>query len=444
MDIVNQYIPNDWQSEFHGDDWRYTCLVGGKGSGKTFAAVQELVTCALESPGTTYVIGRKTLPSLRDSSWKAFIGIVDKNLIKEITKTPMRVELINGSEFLGRPLDEMKKFDSMEIAGWFVDEADEIEEDMWKTLKDRTRQMIYVNGKKIVPRYRGIIGLNPTDEDHWIPQFFLSPDCPKDHKIYYSTPMDNMENLPPGYVDQLKGQYSPDQLQRLLYGQFGKVHKGRPVFPQFNRGNYVWSVQYDPESTMFRTWDFGYNTPVCVFFQFINGQMRVFEEVVGKREYIDDFAKRVLEHQKKMFPDVRILKDFCDPHGADEKDTGVTSVRALNELGIYPQYRRQTIAEGIKAVKWLLDTLNSAGEPNFYINGRCKRLVEGFRGGYHRMDGVEHPEKDGYYDHVFDALRYGATFMVSRFMFNKASANHNPATFIHPRTGRRIELQGDK
>jgi PBSX family phage terminase large subunit len=416
--------------------------VSGKGAGKTFAAVQELLACALEFPGTTYVIGRKTLPSLRDSSWKAFLEIVDSRLIKESTKNPMRVELVNGSEFLGRPLDEMKKFDSMEISGFFVDEADEIEEDMWKTLKDRTRQVIKSDGQRIIPRYRGIISLNPTDEDHWIPQFFLSVNKPRDHSIYFASTMDNAQNLPPGYVDQLKAQYSPEMQQRLIYGQFGRVHKGRPVFPHFNRGNYVWSIESDTEATLFRSWDFGYNNPACVWFQFIDGQMRVLEEMMGKREYVDDFAKRVLEHTKKMFPANKLVKDFCDPHGADEKDTGTTSVRSLNELGIYPQYRRQTIAEGLKAIKWLLDTKNRQDEPNFYINGRCKRLVEGFRGGYHRMDDSEHPEKDGHFDHLMDALRYGATFMVGRFRINEAYAKieSSRTRIIHPVTGRIIEI----
>lgn len=441
MDIENDYVPNGWQEKFHGDPWKWCCCVGGKGGGKTRAAVEELQACALEYPGTTYVIGRKTLPSLRDSTWKQFLDILDPNLIKSQTKNPMRVELINGSEFLGRPLDEMKKFDSMEIAGFFVDEADEIEEDMWKTLKDRTRQMVKnVAGERVVPLYRGIIGLNPTDEDHWIPLFFMDKDCPKDHMIYFSTPMDNQAHLPPGYVDQLKSQYSPDQLQRLLYGMFGKVHKGRPVFPTFARGNYVWSIDFDVEATLFRSWDFGYNTPACVWFQFINGQMRVLEEMYGKKEYLDDFAKRVMAHQGELFPGNRITADFCDPHGADEKDTGETSVKTLNEFGIYPKYRRQTIAEGIKAIKWLLDTKNVDGDSNFYIHGRCKRLVEGFRGGYHRLDGSEHPEKDNFYDHGFDALRYGTTFMVSRFRANQAANSFRPNVIIHPKTGRRIEV----
>jgi hypothetical protein len=411
-------------------------------SGKTFGAVQELLACALEYPGTTYVIGRKTLPSLRDSTWKAFLSILDHRLIAEVTKNPMRVEIVNGSEFLGRPLDEMKKFDSMEIAGWLIDEADETEEEMWKTLKDRTRQMLEgPNGEKIVPRYRGILSLNPTEEDHWIPQFFLNPQKPENHKIYFASTYDNIENLPPGYIEQMKAQYTPDMQQRVIYGMFGKVHKGRPVFPQFSRGNYVWSIEREEKATMFRGWDFGYNTPACVWFQFINGQLRVLGELYGKRQYLDDFIKEALKYQGELFPAHRMFEDFCDPHGADEKDTGKTSLDIMREFGIYPKYRRQTIAEGIKAIKWLLDTQMPNGEPCFYINGRAKRLVEAFRGGYYREDGEERPCKDGYFDHGVDALRYGVTHLVTRFRANQMSKiDSTRAKYVHPVTGRVIEL----
>lgn len=440
MELKSLYVPNSWQAKFHEGNWRFACLPGAKGSGKSRAAVEELLTCAFETPGSTYVIGRKTLPSLRDSTWKAFLQIVRPEMVRNETKNPMRVELINGSDIIGRPLDEMKKFDSMEIAGFFLDEADEIEEDMWKTLKDRVRQRISTPSGIVIPRYRGIIGLNPTDEDHWIPQFFLSPDKPKDHAIFFSSTYDNLENLPEGYVEQLKSNYSKDMQQRIVYGMFGRVHKGRPVFPQFSSGNYVWSIEREPKATMFRGWDFGFNTPAVVWFQFINGQARVLAEMCGNKIYLDDFVRQVLKYQEEMFPGHRMFEDFCDPHGADQKDTGKTSLTTLQEFGIYPKYRRQTISEGIKAIKYLLDTKNPSGEPNFYINGRCKRLVEGFRGGYHRMDGSEMPEKDGFFDHVMDSLRYGVSHLVSRYRFNQATKiDSMRPRIVHPITGRIIE-----
>lgn len=361
-------------------------------------------------------------------------------LIADYNKADRVVTLINGSRFLGRPLDEPKKFDSLKCSGFFLDEADELDEEVWKTLKDRVREMIKDPlGRRIIPRYRGILGLNPTDEDHWIPQYFLNQP-PNDHKIFYSSTMDNLENLPPGYLEDLKNNYSEDMQQRIIYGMFGKVHKGRPVYPQFKRGHYIHPI-VPTKGVVFRGWDFGYNNPACVWLQFIDGQARVFAEKLGKRIYLEDFIPECLAYEKEIFTGEHIFKDFCDPHGADESDKGKTSVGIMNDFGIYPIFRKTFIEEGVKAVKELLDTKGTDGHPRFVIHGRCKNLVDGFRGGYHRLDGEDKPEKDGFYDHTQDALRYALIHLTRRYRFNKAQVTINQGNvFIHPVTGRRIEV----
>ena len=444
MEIINPYRPINWAAKFHRDPWKISACVGGKGSGKSRAAVEELVANSLEFPGSKYIIGRKTLQSLLDSTWDQFERILDPRLVAHETKKPLNKTLINGSQFLGRPLDEIKKFDSIEIAGYFVDEAEEISEEMFNTLNDRIRQKIESeDGRILFPRYRGILGLNPTEEDHWIPEHFLSETCPKDHMLYFSSTFDNQDNLPPGYIDGLMGQYTEEMQKRMIFGAFGKVHKGKPVFPQFKTGNYIYPVKPE-KGTVFRGWDFGYNRPSVIWAQFINGQMRVIGEMKGKKIYLDDFiTEKVLPYQAEIFSKMDCtFKDFCDPRGSDESDKGSTSVEILNDHGIYPLYRRTRIKEGIQAIKELLTTKNPSGEANFVIHGRCKLLIEGFRGGYHRLDGEEEPSKDKYYEDVFDALRYMAVHLVRRQKFNRAQSKIDDSNvYINPRTGRRVEIQ---
>ncbi len=413
-------------------------------SAKTTFCIEELKACAFEYSGTLWVVARKTVPSLKDSTWKQFMGRLPDSLIKNYNKADRVVDLINGSQIVGRPLDEPKKFDSMEIAGFLIDEADEIEQEVYDTLKSRIRQKFKVGHEWKFPRYRSMLSLNPTDEDHWIPRLFLN-NPPPDHKIYFSNTMENQANLPPGYIEQLRSIYhSPDMQQRMIYGMFGRVHKGRPVFPQFRKGNHIHDrLTHDQKSIIWRGWDFGYNNPACVWLQFINGQARVLAELQGSKIYLDDFIGQALDYQKQIFGEHDLWKDVCDPHGADEKDTGKTSLDTMHEHGIFPVYKKTTIADGIKAIKDLLDTraVNSL-DPNFIIHPRCKRLIEAMRGGYHRADGEDHPEKDGYFDHLMDAMRYVLIHLMRAHRFNKA-ASHLERTqnvFIHPVTGRRIEL----
>jgi len=439
-DVYNQYVPNPWQSAMHSSNWTWGCLVGGKGSGKTRSGTEELKACALEFPKTTYLIGRKTLPSLKDTTWREFIDCLPPEIIKDYNKTDRIVTLVNDSIFLGRSLDEPKKLESLTLSGFLIDEAEEIDKMYFDVLKTRVRQILRVNGVKITPRYRGILCLNPCDEDHWIPELFTQVK-PKNHSIFYSSTLQNLENLPDFYVDNLKDTYTADMQQRMIHGMFGRVHKGRPVFPEFSRGNFISDLRPTPKMAIFRGWDFGYNNPACVWMQFIDGQLRVLAEKLGKKIYLDNFIPECRSLEKELFPDHVLFKDFCDPHGSDETDKGKTSVDIMNDFGIYPVHRVTKIQEGVKAIRECMNTKSKEGVANFAIHPRCKNLIEGLRGGYHRADGEENPEKDGYYDHLMDAMRYSVVALVRRHRFNRMSDSFDQKNvFVHPVTGRRIEL----
>ncbi len=438
MEIDVGYTPNKWAENFHRSSAQNCCLVGGLGSGKTFAAVQEIKALALENPGFTYLIGRKTMPSLRDTTMKTFFASMEDGLIKKHDKTHSVVTFVNNAEIIFRPLDDMEKMKSLEIAGFHIDEANEISHDLYNTLKSRVRQKLKGKEPKM---YRSIISLNPTEEDHWIPQLFLHTK-PPNHEMFTSTTLDNMQNLPEGYIDELKRTFTADMQQRMIYGLFGKVFKGKPVFPQFQRGNYVRGIEYDRSAPLIRGIDFGYNRPVFMWMQMIGTQIRVLAEMMGNGIYLNDFVtNETLPYQISLFGE-QILKpiDFCDPRGSDESDKGKSSVRVLNELGIYPAYRRTWIEEGLNAWKTLLDTKTPDGDVNFLVHPRCKNLIEALKGGYHR-DGEDKPVKDGFYDNICDATRYAILHSVERSRIGKLNRDAQASkTYVNPHTGRRFEL----
>lgn len=399
IDVYSEYKPLPWQVKFHQGNWTHGASVGGKGSGKTRSCIEELKMCALEFPETAWLIGRKTLPSLKDTTYREFLECTPEALIRDHNKSDRNIILVNGSIIMFRPLDEPKKFDSLKISGFLIDEADENERPVYDTLKSRMRQLT----KYGQPRFRSMLSLNPCEEDHWIPELFLHTK-PKDHEIFFSSAIDNQENLPLGYVDQLRSIYTNDMQMRMIYGQFGRVHRGSPVYPQFTRGNFITAVDPMPKHPIYQGWDFGYRRPSCVWSQFIDGQFRVLAERLGKNIYLEDFIRtEVLPYQQSLFGDWPQYRAFCDPHGSDESDKGKTSVEILNDHNIFPVHRRTRIQEGIKAVKELMDTKSTSGLSNFIIHPRCQNLIEGFRGGYHREDGEDDPFKDNHYDHCFVA-----------------------------------------
>jgi hypothetical protein len=439
VDIRIDYDPNKWAREFHESREEFPCLAGGLGSGKSYAAIKELEALAIENPGFTYLIARKTMPSLRDTTFKTFLQAIHPALIKKTDKTNMVWTLINNSEFIFRGLDDMEKFKSLEIAGGFVDEANEIDRPMFDTLKGRVRQKV----NKCEPTmYRFIIALNPGEDTDWIPTLYLH-EKPPGHRLFTSTTIDNLHNLPKNYLANLEATYTKDVQQRMIWGLFGRVHKGRPVFPQFQRGGYISPIQFDPESPLIRGWDFGYNHPVCIFAQMKNQQFRVLGEVLGNEIYLPDFIKqKVFPYQQQIFGTLKVRAlDFCDPRGSDESDKGQTSVSILVDHGYAPIFRRTKIEEGLKILNQFMDTIDpESGLPNYQIHPRCKNLIEGCNGGYHRIAGEEKPDKDNVYDNAQDAQRYAAlhAFQRSR-MKSLMNTMNSKAVYVNKFTGRRVE-----
>lgn len=445
MDLEINYKPNSWQKKFHASSSMHKCCAGALSSGKSVAAVVEMIVSCIEQPGSLWLVGRKTLPSLKDTILRTVMQWMPRELIQDFNKAFLTMKLINGSEIIFRPLDDPEKFKSLEIAGFIIEEANEVEKALYDILKTRVRQRI--NGASL--KYKSIIMLNPVEEDHWIPQMFLF-DRPKNHELFLSTTYDNLENVADGYIDNIKSTYSEEMQQRMLMGQFTKVHVGRPVYPQFKNGNYVSSIEHDTTLPIYRGWDFGYNKPACSWLQFKEGQVRILASKQGKsiyleqfiafcRQYEDEFLRKKYDLSGRQLPIQYI--DYCDPRGSDESDKGKTSVSIMNENGIFPVYRRTFIEEGVKAVRNFMDTKNQDGHPNFQIHPRNTLAIEAFRGGYHREEGKDYPVKDGTYDNIMDCIRYPCVFLASRHKMVRLNRQieENTRVYVNPITGRRVE-----
>lgn len=437
LEVINPYRPNAWQVRYHTSRNRHLALAGGMGSGKSLAAVQEHIQLALEYPGSLWLVGRKTLPSLKDTILRTFLAAIPNDLIADYNKAHLNIKLVNNSEFIFRSLDDEEKLKSLELAGFIVDEANEIDENIYNRLKDRMRQKLPGGAS---PRFRSTIMLNPGDEDHWIPQLFLFKK-PALHEMIQSSTYENLENLPSDYVDELETMYSKDKQQRNIYGQFGKVHLGKAVYPQFANGNYIKEFEYNPALPIVRGWDFGFRRPAVVWAQVERRQIKIIAEMLGKDIYLQDFIKdEVFPYQETLFGLNGRYVDYCDPRGSDQSDKGKTSIDILHEHGVRPIYRRSWINEGIKVVKDQMDMIDkSTGLPNLLVHPRCRNLIEGFKGGYAREDGEEMPRKCGYYEHLQDAARYLCLHVSQRFKVQEHLQSVE-RVYISPHTGRRLEF----
>lgn len=230
MPTINfEYRPLLVHAPFHQSTARERCLFGAFGSGKTYALCAEAIALALEQPGSSILICRRTIPELRDTTETVFFKILPVELYNAGETSRLgghvsRYLFPNGSEILFRGIDDWNKYKSMNVCAIFYDEADEFDEETVKGMASRVRQRDLTKEA----RERGYTGKirrrttcfasNPAGHN-WLYRYFVDPQVKKAGTEWFkSTSFDN-PYLPIDYVDDLLS-YPEPWIRRYVLCQF--------------------------------------------------------------------------------------------------------------------------------------------------------------------------------------------------------------------------------
>jgi phage terminase large subunit len=413
--VERNYEPTEKMNRFHASLANVIVLVGGYGSGKSRGVIEELIQTGLEHEGCPMAVYRKTMPALRDSTLHEY----KKHVPSEIGEYRERPEeyLFHTNSFIRfRGLDEDTKQKSTNYATIVMEEAEEFSFEEFKTLHARVRAM----GPW---RLRIILVLNPVDDSHWIYKQFVENAEAWDSAgrevngnrgpgllVLHLSTRDNLKNLPAGYIAQVSAGLTADEISRYIDGQWGSIIKGDPVYAKIlNPDIHLRTVEYVPGAfTLLRGWDFGFNHPACSFrLVDLYGRKNIDFEMLGEKESLDVFAKRVKQLTSQRYGQHIKVTDYGDPRGHDKSDKGATSFEILQEEGIFAigeRGVREYVEPGIKLVRKELSTLIQ-GVPELTINPNCTYIRAAYFGKYVR-DEEGKPKKDGFYEHLCDADRY--------------------------------------
>jgi hypothetical protein len=330
--------------------------------------------------------------------------------------------------------EDLKKFKSMNLTGYWIDESIEVHEEIKKMLKGRIGRF-----PKGCPVRYGVETTNPCDIEHPVYWMFAwehgfkppgplpnKPPVPG-HKGWWQPPRENVANLRPGYYEDLAKEYAvtPEWLEMFIEGKPGMPLKGRLVYANFKRdihcsaGHLEWMQSPDEFGQMrgiplHLGWDNTGNMPAAVVIQVV-GPLRaqVLKEYWTEREGIIDFARRVVSDLEKSFPGCRATH-YCDPaawsqYSKSGSAGGLTSNAELmhEELHINLIPSEQNPIARRSAVDQML-----ARRDGVLIDHQCTRLISGFVATYVYQEVFgsagefkAQPVKNKY-SHVHDALQY--------------------------------------
>jgi hypothetical protein len=442
--IVTSYSPLPRQREFHEATEPFKCYMGGFGAGKTKCGIWECLDQGLVFPGNRMAIMRDTMPDLRDTTMATFFDECPPELIYTYRRKENVVILTDGTEFLFRSFRQyatsarnqfQSKLKGLNLGGFYIDEMNETTKDEFILMMGRLR--LQVPDSKDGRRFRhfGIGTTNPTNEQHWIFELFAGPNADKkNYKLVQASSREN-PHLPPDYIPNLERAYPKSWVDMFIDGKFGQMIRGLPMYEGFKAG---WHdkrrVLAQPHLPIHRYWDFGWHRPAVIWAQVSSdGHWRLIRESMGYNQHIQSFAPKVLELSNTHFGGYSFV-DYGDPAGRQVNDKSSRStIKILDEdFGIKIQSRNSAVKEGVDIVqKKLITAIN--GEPGLQVDPEhCPILIAGFVGGYAR-DEQGDVIKDGYYEHLHDALRYGAVNVFgagedakSRWDFPIASPGFGP------------------
>ena len=321
------------------------------------------------------------------------------------------------------------KFRGLTLARVYVDQAEEIPQDVYLELAARLSQ----------PGYSHQITISPqsVSDNHWIAREF--PVQNKDvHRRYIPLSVyDNNHNLSPEVIPALCRLYPPEHPQHrtLILGLRGMNVTGEPVYKgAFVRQLHEGIAEYDPKLPLEMGLDFGKHHPCAIFRQVSPlGQVRFLGGILGQNLYLDDFLNIVLRYRQEWFPNPASIVECCDPAGASDTSHGTEgAVKILWAKGIRPRWQPNSNSPDVRLamVERMAAQMRkrAADRTEAFLVSHSERwlriseqttlvdrfLADGFEAGYvwdeHMVSvgnkQVRKPKKDGWYEHGQNCAEY--------------------------------------
>jgi phage terminase large subunit len=384
------YDPRGGCADFYSARDPEVLAVGPAGTGKTLAACWKLHHIAYYVPGVRLLMARKVLEDLKTGALATYTNHVKPQLDGVITFGgnrfyPGEFRYRNGSVIHVVGMDKPGKVMSAEYDVIFVNEAAEIDEETWQTLKSRLR-----NGRLA---YQQLIGdCNPSNPKHWLKKRCDAGDTRyietthKDNPAYWSAELNDWTTMGRVYVNETLAGLTGVTRKRLFEGVWAATEGA--VYPNFDSVGSVRKVDTDGWRTIAGI-DVGATNPTVVLTIRVRGDGRIHieRELYERNMNSEQITSAVADVLKRIKAEVA----YADP-----------SAKAFIETW---QLQKLKVRKANNDVKFGIGIVNSAVDAGMTVDPSCVNTITELES-YRWMDGEkDQPLKID--DHAMDALRYG-------------------------------------
>ena len=391
---------NPNQADFMQCEDQVIAFFGGIGNGKTFAGILKGILRVIDGNHSPQLgmIARQTYPELRDSTQRTFFELLHlmgllPGVHYEYKKQENRCIFKNGHEIIFRSLDDPAKLLSINLGWFYIDQAEEVSEEVFLTLLGRLRAVsdpqCWITG-------------NPLGHN-WVWHRFIHDPVPG-NIIFNAKTEENLANLPAGYVDSLMNNYNEIWVNRYLYGSWD-AFEGQ-IYPDFEPSVHVVNdFMPDPGWRRFIAIDHGRTNPTAVLWGAVDqdDKIWIYREHYEAGQDVDYHARALKAHLNEGRYETYVI----DPStGAGKQGDPETIGNRYRQLHIPVVGANNDVQGGIDKVTNCIKT------NKMFITRSCENLRrelinyqwEQPSASRADLNAPEKPLKKD--DHAVDALRY--------------------------------------
>lgn len=364
-------------------------LFGGaiRGS-KSHWGCMEIITLCFKYPRSRWLMCRESWANIKTkllvTFTENFLNNGLNNYVENFNKDTFVLTFINGSQivFMAESFDndkELNKFRGLEINGAFIDEVNEIHEETFDKIIERSGSWFHSPNcpTKI------LMSCNPTN--NWVKERFYNKwkegTLPKGIAYVPAKITDN-PYVPQKYIESLK-LLPVYKYEVFVNGNWDIQMKiGGEAYKCFELDKHVFELQYNPNLPLHISFDENVNPYLpCGIFQIEGKEVRMIEEIAGVnpmntvKAVCGEIKRKYNGHKAGMF----IYGDATSQKEDTKLEKGYNFFRLITEeLAIFRPTLR--VAPSNPSVKMRLDWINTNLEKENYqfvlkINKTCQKTI---------------------------------------------------------------------
>lgn len=388
---------NGTQKAFATSRDPFPCYCGGYGSGKSAAAIARAMALKTEFKDCDVAYYLPTYPLIEDIAFRRFPDLCErKGWSYKLNRSSAYIEFPGAGRIVFRTMENPERIVGYEVAHSILDELDTLKphkaQDVWNKVIARNRQ-------KMSRDFPNTVAVATTPEgfgfvyDRWV------KNKKPGYVLFKAKTIENAENLPDGYIDNLRNSYPSNLLLAYLDGEFVNLTAGS-VYPEFDRALNSCNTKIEDKDPLHIGLDFNVTKMAAAVFVLREGLPHATEELTGVFDtpsMIQLIKSRYSGHQIMIYPD-------ASGQSRKSNNASVSDLSLLQSAGF--MVRSNTVNPAVKdRVLSMNAMIHGNGERRLKINvDGCPALVEGLEKQAYDKNGE--PDKTSGIDHVIDAAGY--------------------------------------